>query len=120
MLTVEITTRDTGVMVIRPKGRIDTDTYTILDDKVKPLLVPPAKKFILDMEYVYYISSVGLGVIFAIKKFCEHSGGELLMTNLQPQIKKIFAVLRMLPSKAVFENMQEIDRYFDSLQAGEA
>jgi anti-sigma B factor antagonist len=36
--------------------------------------------------------------------------------NLQPQIQKVFDILKAIPSLKVFVNIQELDRYLDSMQ----
>ncbi|MBU4377310.1 MAG: STAS domain-containing protein [Candidatus Omnitrophica bacterium] len=108
-----------GVYLVKAKGRIDSDTYTILDKKIKPILLSSTKLIILDMEYVDYISSAGLSVIFQAKKIVEGNNGSLIIVSLQPQIKKVFEVMKALPSQNIFRNMAEVDAYLDMVQKRE-
>jgi hypothetical protein len=36
--------------------------------------------------------------------------------NLQPQIQKVFDILKAIPSLKVFANIQELDEYLDLMQ----
>ena len=46
-------------------------------------------------------------------------GGEFAVTNLQPHIKKVFEITKLLPSQKIFANAAEADRYFDTIQRRE-
>jgi len=36
--------------------------------------------------------------------------------NLQPQIQKVFDILKAIPSLKVFASIEELDRYMDVMQ----
>jgi anti-sigma B factor antagonist len=38
------------------------------------------------------------------------------MTNLQPQIRKVFEIIMALPSLNVFESVADLDRYLTGIQ----
>jgi hypothetical protein len=42
--------------------------------------------------------------------------GRMAFMNLQPQIQKVFDILKVIPLLKVFANIQELDRYLDSMQ----
>jgi anti-anti-sigma regulatory factor len=44
------------------------------------------------------------------------AGGEFAMTNLQPQIRKVFEIIMALPSLNVFESVADLDRYLTGIQ----
>ncbi len=118
-LSVSIEKKVEGVYLIKAKGRIDSDTHLILDRKIKSVLLSSTKLIILDMEYVDYISSAGLSVIFQTKKILESNKGSLIMASLQPQVKKVFEVIKTLPPQNIFQNMAEVDSYLDMIQRKE-
>ncbi|MBL7071034.1 MAG: STAS domain-containing protein [Candidatus Omnitrophica bacterium] len=105
-----------GGFLVRLRGRVDSDTYSVLDEKIKPILVPTTKLIILDMEKVNYVSSAGLAVIFQIKKFIEEKNGSLVIASLQPQVKKVIDIVKALPKENIFENREELDKYLDYIQ----
>ena len=118
-LDVSINRKAIGVYLIALDGRIDSDTYTKLENSVKPILVPATKVVILDMSKVSYVSSAGLAVVFQIKKYIEGNSGSFIIASLQPQVKKVFDVIKALPSENVFESREEIDSYLDFIQKKE-
>ncbi|MNC95932.1 hypothetical protein D3C83_131680 [compost metagenome] len=44
-----------------------------------------------------------------------NQGGEVLLTNLQPQIQKVFETVKALPP-SLFKNYTEIDNYLEAIQ----
>jgi anti-anti-sigma factor len=115
-LTVTVTERTPGVFMFRPSGSIDTNTYSILEQKVDFILKGITKTMIFDMEGVNYISSAGIRVIIKAQKSMKQRDGQFLMTNLQPQVKKVFEIINALPTMHVFSSIQELDRYLDLMQ----
>jgi len=118
-LKVNVEKRKEDIYVVKANGHIDTDTYLQFEEKIKPLLNASTKALILDMTDVSYISSAGLTVIFNAKKVIEENKGNFIVTNLQPQIKKVFDIVRALPKESVFVSMEEVDSYLDNIQQSE-
>ncbi len=118
-LTVVITKIAEGVFSVSPKGSIDSDTYEILQKKMEPMMRPTPKMIIFDMKEVEYISSMGLKAILDARNKVESSGGALLLVNLQPQITKVFDIIKAIPSKNIFKSREELDRYLTEIQRQE-
>jgi len=118
-LKIDVKEQRKGVYVIAPNGRLDTETYIGFGEKVKQYLGEETKILIFDLKDLNYISSIGLGVVFQAKKAIETRKGVFILTNFQPQIKKIFEVVKALPDNPVFENMEEVDKYLDLVQKNE-
>ena len=74
---------------------------------------------ILDLADLDYISSAGLRVIFRIQKAVKSAGGQVLVVNLKPQVKKVFEIVDALPTMAVFKSYDEMDEYLDVMQRRE-
>lgn len=118
-LKVNVEKKLEGVYLVKAIGRIDSDTHLVLDRKIKPILLSSTKLIILDMEDVDYISSAGLSVIFQAKKIVESNKGSLFIASLQPQVKKVFEIMKALPAENIFQNMAEVDAYLDMVQRKE-
>lgn len=118
-LTVVIMKIADGVFNISPKGSIDSDTYEILQKKMDPVMHSTPKMIIFDMKEVVYISSMGLKAILDAKNKVEASGGALLLVNLQPQITKVFDIIKAIPSKNIFKSREELDQYLTEIQRQE-
>jgi anti-sigma B factor antagonist len=117
-LAIEIKPKDKGSFVISLAGRLDTETYVSCEEKIKPLL-NTAQVLIFDLERLVYISSMGLRVMLKTKKTMELNGGQVIITQLQPQIAKVFEIARALPNTAVFASIKEADAYLDAMQKQE-
>ena len=100
-----------GYYTVTPHGPIDSDTYLDFSDKVTPLLNPTTKAIVLDLSDVDYISSAGLGVLFTMKKHLKQNGGDLLFSNIKPQIKRLFEIVNALPKETLFKTTEEADAY---------
>lgn len=118
-LNVVVTSKKTGVYIVKPEGRLDTETYPVLEEKITSLLETATRVLILDMSGLDYISSAGVRVVFKAKKSLNASGGEFMMTNLKPQIRKVFEIINALPTISIFKNIDEADAYLDAMQRKE-
>ncbi len=118
-LTIDVERKADGVYLVRLGGRLDSDTYARLDEKTQSLLSPSTRVIIFDMEQVNYVSSAGLGVIFQIKKVVEGYNGSFIIASLQPHVKKVFDIVKALPRDNIFESVEEIDNYLDTIQRRE-
>jgi anti-anti-sigma factor len=117
-LKIASSEKSQGVFIISPEGSLDTDTYPILEEKVDLLLDTSPDMLIFDMEKLDYISSMGVRVIAKAKKSLKKSEGKVVMLNLQPQIRKVFEIIKALPSEQIFESVEELDQYLDTMQKG--
>ena len=116
LLTVKTSKMGKGVFVVAPVGSINSDTYGILEKETHKVLKKSPHKVILDMEGVDYISSMGLRVVLSTLKSLKNTNGDLVIVKLQPQIKKVFDIVNAMPSMRIFESMEEMDRYLDTMQ----
>jgi len=108
--------KESGVFILSTEGSLDTNTYSILEKRVDSILGGSPRVIIFDMENLNYISSMGVRVILKARKALERYGGNLILLNLRPQIKKVFDIINALPSEQVFASVEEMDRYLDRMQ----
>jgi len=112
-LEVTVAQKESGVFIVSPCGSIDSESCWNLEKAVNPILVASTKALIFNMEGVDFISSMGLSVIFKIKQKIEDNKGTLIITNLQPQIKKVFDAVKII-SSSLFASLEEADEYLDA------
>ena len=115
-LKVKSTTRGSGVFIVSPIGSIDAHTHPVLEEKVDDILAQRPDVIIFDMEFADYISSTGIRVLLKTKKALKETEGRMVFMNLQPQIKKVFDILKAIPSLKVFASIEELDKYLDVMQ----
>ena len=100
-------------------GRLDTHSYPQLDAELAPMLdggEPPVMSLVLDLAGLNYISSAGIRSIFKARKALTARNGKLLVVNPQPQIQKVFDVVKAVPMSDIFTSVAEADAYLDMVQ----
>ncbi len=115
-LNISINEKETGVYLITPKGEINTETYSILEERLKDVLLI-AQALVIEMGQVTYISSMGLSAIFRIKLAIEARKGTIALVNMQPQVKQVFETMKILTPQ-MFASLQEADEYMDKFLDG--
>lgn len=97
-------------------GRLDTHTYQELDRQLAPVLASAINSLVLDLAALEYISSAGVRSIFKARKALAARGGKVLVVNPQPQIQKVFDVVKAVPLNEIFTTVAEADAYLDAMQ----
>jgi len=97
-------------------GSLDSNTAPELQQSIDSEVNNSVKTIILDFKDLDFLSSAGLRVIFKTKKQMDNSGGKFMMVNLQPQIKKVFEIIKALDGMTVFTDQDELDEYLTAMQ----
>ena len=98
------------------EGRLDNQTVGILDEQLDPVLVSALKVLVFDLSGLEYISSAGLRSIFRAQKSMRARAGKAVMVGLQPQVQKVFDIVKAADVDSVFRSVQELDAYLDTMQ----
>ena len=101
------------------EGSLDTNTASQLDHELETILIADAATVVLDLSKLNYISSAGLRIIFKLRKAMKARNGDVFATNLQPQVKKVFDIVKAMPLGSLFASIEELDRYLDTIQRQE-
>ncbi len=117
-MTLSVTSRQRmdGIPIIAPAGRLDTNSYRELEERVDLVLHEKPHTLVFDMADLDYISSMGVRVIAKAQKAMKTYDGKVVLFNLQPQIRKVFDIIKALPSQQVFSSTDELDDYLDRMQ----
>lgn len=115
-LLVNLNNINTHSVKMSLSGSINSDTADMLDGEIARLLDNAISTLVLDFSDITYISSAGVGVIMKAKTSLTRRKGDLAMINLQPQVKKVFEIIRLLPALNVFESVEELDEYLGKIQ----
>ena len=115
-IKVNVDDKGEGTYLIRPQGSVDANTYTSLGAEVDTILEKSPRLIIFDMKDVHYVSSAGIGVVLSAEQSLRASGGRVLMVNLQPQIRKVFDIVKALPAQQIFSSVEEMDKYLKEIQ----
>lgn len=115
-LTTE--SESTGRTTLHLHGRLDAQTFNDFDRAMLDVLprVSEGGTVVLDLSSLEYISSAGLRSIAMIRRSMRARSGHTLLLNPQPQVRKVFDIVKAVPVHEVFANAQELDKYLDHIQ----
>ncbi len=90
---MEIQTRDTNdIKVVDLIGKLDTNTAPDAEKHLNKLTKEGAKKILVNLEKLDYVSSAGLRVLLSTNKQLQSSSGLLRICNLNEVVKEIFDI----------------------------
>jgi anti-anti-sigma factor len=117
-MKLAITLRQTtpGVITLTLRGSLDGETCMLLDRQVSRVLAEPLRTMILDMAGVDFVTSAGIGTILKAKTSLAKQQADLAMVGMQPQVQKVFEIIRVLPTMQVFRDTAELDGYLGTIQ----
>src|SRR6187399_2316573 len=89
----QIDDRRNIVVTVELGGSLDTATAPELEKQLSATLDTQVKDLIFDLAKLTFISSAGLRVFAATRKFLKQQGEQVSFVNLQPQIKEVFEIV---------------------------
>lgn len=104
------------VVGVSLNGKINDRTSPLLHEEIDRLLAGPVKTLVLDMAHVEMVTSAGVGTIMRARETAKQKGGDLAMNHLQPQVKRVFEIMSLVPTLNVFESEKELDDYLTKVQ----
>lgn len=115
-LEVTITDEPKNGKRISLAGSLDTDTAPQLEARVDESIDSSVTALILDMKDLEFLSSAGLRIIFMARKKMVSRNGRFMLLNLQPQVKRVFEIIKALDGMNIFKNREEMDAYLADMQ----
>jgi len=111
-----LTGANSGAVVIKLNGSLDTATAPELEKQLTPVLGGGVKDVVFDLANLKFISSAGLRVFSSTRKTLKERGGQTSFIHMQPQIQEVFEIIKALPGVAVFKDVAELDQYLAARQ----
>ena len=90
-----------GVVVVAPRGRIDSTTSAALDAHLAGLSKATQPRIVIDFAGVDYISSAGLRVLLTLAKRVRDARGGLALCSLGDTVRQVFELAGFLPLFAI-------------------
>jgi anti-anti-sigma factor len=81
-----------GLLVLRPKNRIDSATAQAYEAQFVALIAAGPGKAVIDLSDVDYISSAGLRVLLIAGKSARSSGGALTLCGASGSVREVIVV----------------------------
>ncbi len=114
-LRIRVIKKKDYVYTVELEGSLDSETHQELEGELSEIIDDKTKAVILDMKGLNYISSAGIRVVLSTEKSLKRKGASFAMINLQPQIKRVFDAMKILPIFNIFDDMAEADKYLDEI-----
>lgn len=103
------------------RGRLDGGSANEFDRQMQPWLDSPrVQTLVLELSGLDYISSAGLRSIFRARKQLAQREARLLLLNPQPQVQRVFDIVKAVPLSEIFNSVEELDAYLERIQAPDA
>lgn len=115
-LEITVTPEENNGKRVSIAGSLDSNTAPQLQQSINAEINDSVSTTIIDFKDLDFLSSAGLRVIFKTKKMIDNNGGKFLLVNLQPQIKKVFEIIKALDGMNVFKDQDEMDDYLTAMQ----
>jgi len=115
-LEVTITDEPNNGKRILLAGSLDTDTAPQLEARIDESIDSSVTALILDMKDLEFLSSAGLGVIFMTMKELKNRQGRIMLITLQPQIQRVFDIIKAMDGMNIFKDREEMDAYLAEMQ----
>lgn len=84
-----LTTQEGAVTVIAPVGRVDTATAPELDAAVEGAIAGGARRLLVDLAGVPYVSSMGLRTLLLAAKRLRGPDERFGLAGLTPEVEKV-------------------------------
>lgn len=96
-----------GVTRLALSGRLDPTTVGVLDTWIGRVLAMGAKKVLLDLEELDYISSAGLRVLLQAAKKISVGGGRFMLCEPQRSVKQVLDIAGFSSMMSVYATEAE-------------
>jgi anti-anti-sigma factor len=93
--------------VVQIKGELDTGSSPEAHKQLDRMREQGAKKILLDMAELDFISSAGLRVLLATAQELKQNGGDLRVCSLNESVKEVFNISGFRTLLMVLENETE-------------
>ncbi|OIK07617.1 hypothetical protein BIV23_03530 [Streptomyces monashensis] len=99
-----------GWTVVEVDGEVDAHTSPMIREAVIKLIDEGYRHFVLDLGFVTFMDSVGLGVVVAITKRVREHEGSLRIASVSSRMLRIFELTGMSESYEIYNTTEEATR----------
>jgi anti-sigma B factor antagonist len=93
--------------VVAPDGDLDLAVADQFRRTLTDLIDRKQARLLLDLGSVAYIDSSGLGALVAAMKHCRSLGGDIRLCDLQPDVRAIFEMTRLIKILETYGSRRE-------------
>jgi anti-sigma B factor antagonist len=96
-----------GVSTVEPKGRIDSVNAKEFGDKVCSLIKSGAKRVVIDLANIAYISSAGFRALLIAGKLAEETEGKLVLCGVVGEVQRLFDISAFASAFQIYSSREE-------------
>ena len=100
-------TRNSGVLVAKPVGRVYSSDYLDWQSELESGITPDDKKLVVDFEQVPYLSSAGLRILLITAKRFTGPDHAFCVCALTRPVRKVLAASGFDALVSVYESAEE-------------
>jgi len=90
---VDMSTREIdGALIVDLAGRLDTETSSLVSEKLDRIVQGGTRKVVLNLDQLDYVSSAGLRVILKAAKALQSSRGEIKICRANGLVKEVMEI----------------------------
>ena len=103
---------DILIYKLKLKGSIDLENSNDIWAIFLTFIKGGVKKILVDLSGIDFIDSAGIGVFINIAKILRSKNGDVIFTNVSPEMKKVFKVVNLQDFIKVFNLEGEAMNFF--------
>jgi len=104
-------TTSNGIVVMRPRGYVDSLGAERLDEASCEALGQGRKKLVVNFSETQFINSVGVSILISVIQRARETSGMLCFTNVKKVHQEVFEVLGLTQYVKMFNEEGEAIRY---------
>lgn len=110
MIEFEVQTRDDGIGVVTPQGRLNMVSARRLKEVLSELVEKGTTRIVVDMGETTFLDSSGLGALVGGLKSARQAGGDLRIARVSPAVMTVFELTNL---DRVLRARDSVDGAFD-------
>ncbi|WP_134738981.1 STAS domain-containing protein [Nocardioides sp. 503] len=110
MIEFAVETRDDGIGVVTPQGRLNMVSARRLKEILSELVAGGTHRIVVDLGETTFLDSSGLGALIGGLKSARQSGGDLRIARVSPAVMTVFELTNL---DRVLRARDSVDSAFD-------
>lgn len=110
MIEFAVHTRDDGIGVVTPAGRLNMVSARRLKEILSELVTAGTTRIVVDLGETTFLDSSGLGALIGGLKSARQAGGDLRIARVSPAVMTVFELTNL---DRVLRARDSVDSAFD-------
>lgn len=110
MIEFEVQTRDDGIGVVTPQGRLNMVSARRLKEILSELVEQGTNRIVVDLGETTFLDSSGLGALVGGLKSARQAGGDLRIARVSPAVMTVFELTNL---DRVLRARESVEAAFD-------